>query len=401
MADEPRLENDVRAYRDRLGWSQDELARRSGLSRAGISAIETGRLVPSTGAALALARAFGCTVEDLFRLPRVESATGVDDSAWAWPAPQSACRYWRAEVNGITRAYPVEFSPLGLLPHDGTFEDGTFRDHARAAPTKTLVIACCDPAVGLIAQELAREGDVRLIVLQRSSHAALDLLEKGLVHAAGVHLARADEPEGNLAAVRDFFRAGSDHRLLRVADWDEGIALAPGLGLTDCRGRDPCQAPLGLPGGRFRGTAMSRRGAGRGDEEAASAKLQARLRPPRGGRCHPQRLGRRGRLPAVDQPGGQPRFPEHKAGGLRPLLPFRTGRGSSRPVPDPNHPLLRVSSAARRTPGLRYNADRGDDANRPKRGEEKCSSSCGSVTYRFTFKNGFAQNAATIETTNQ
>ena len=231
MADEPRLENDVRAYRDRLGWSQDELARRSGLSRAGISAIETGRLVPSTGAALALARAFGCTVEDLFRLPRVESATGVDDSAWAWAATQSVCRYWRAEVNGITRAYPVEFSPLGLLPHDGTFEDGTFRDHARAAPTKTLVIACCDPAVGLIAQELAREGDVRLIVLQRSSHAALDLLGKGLVHAAGVHLARADEPEGNLGAVRDFFRAGSDHRLLRVADWDEGIALAPGLGL--------------------------------------------------------------------------------------------------------------------------------------------------------------------------
>src|SRR4051812_11996424 len=76
MADEPRLENDVRAYRDRLGWSQDELARLSSLSRAGISAIETGRLVPSTGAALALARAFGCTVEDLFRLPTVESATG-------------------------------------------------------------------------------------------------------------------------------------------------------------------------------------------------------------------------------------------------------------------------------------------------------------------------------------
>jgi DNA-binding XRE family transcriptional regulator len=164
MADEPRVENDVRAYRDRLGWSQGELARRSGLSRAGISAIETGRLVPSTGAALALARAFGCTVEDLFRLPHVGPATG-DDSAWAWTPAQATCRYWRAEVNGITRAYPVEFSPLGLLPHDGTFKDGTFRDHARATPTQTLVIACCDPAAGLIAQELAREGDVRLIVL--------------------------------------------------------------------------------------------------------------------------------------------------------------------------------------------------------------------------------------------
>src|SRR5262245_47736775 len=228
MADEPRLENEVRAFRDRLGWSQDELARRSGRSRAGISAIETDRLVPSTGAALALARAFGCTVEDLFRLPRVESATGGDESAWAWAATQPACRYWRAEVNGITRAYPVEFSPLGLLPHDGLFKDGTFRDHARATPTQTLVIACCDPAVGLIAQELARAGDVRLIVLQRSSHAALELLGEGLVHAAGVHLSRAEVPEGNLTSVRDLLRAGGDLRLLRVADWDEGIALAPG-----------------------------------------------------------------------------------------------------------------------------------------------------------------------------
>src|SRR5215467_2650888 len=93
MADESRVENDVRAYRDRLGWSQGELARRSGLSRAGISAIETGRLVPSTGAALALARAFGCAVEDLFRLPRIESATGDVESAWAWPAPQAPSRY--------------------------------------------------------------------------------------------------------------------------------------------------------------------------------------------------------------------------------------------------------------------------------------------------------------------
>src|SRR5262249_34011109 len=163
---------------------------------------ETGRLVPSTGAALALAREFGCTVEDLFRLPHIEPPIG-DDSAWAWTPAQATCRYWRAEVNGTTLAYPVEFSPLGLLPHDGKFEDGTFREHARATPTQTLVIACCDPAAGLIAQELAREGDVRLIVLQRSSHAALELLGKGLVHAAGVHLARADEPDGNLPAVKE------------------------------------------------------------------------------------------------------------------------------------------------------------------------------------------------------
>ena len=50
------------------GWSQEQLARRSGLSRAGISAIETDRLIPSAAAALALAAALDCRVEDLFRL---------------------------------------------------------------------------------------------------------------------------------------------------------------------------------------------------------------------------------------------------------------------------------------------------------------------------------------------
>ncbi|MFO0892298.1 MAG: substrate-binding domain-containing protein [Isosphaeraceae bacterium] len=231
MADGTRLENEVRAFRDRMGWSQDELATRAGLSRAGVSAIETGRLIPSTAAALALAGAFGCTVEDLFRLTHAGARATGDRSPWAWEPSRPECLYWRAEVYGATRAYPVEFSTLGLLPHDGTFRCGGFHDHQGAVPDRTLVIASCDPAAGLLAQELAREADLRLIVLPRSSHAALELLARGLVHAAGVHLARADESEGNIAAVRASIPAGPELRLLRVADWEEGIALAPGLGL--------------------------------------------------------------------------------------------------------------------------------------------------------------------------
>ena len=84
MAERSMLDNDVRAFRSRLGWSQEELARRSGLSRAGISAIETGRLVPSTAAALALAAALGCTVEALFRLPERSPLTNA--ASWAWPS---------------------------------------------------------------------------------------------------------------------------------------------------------------------------------------------------------------------------------------------------------------------------------------------------------------------------
>ncbi len=114
----PMLVNEVRAHRIRRGWSQEELAKRSGLSRAGISAIETGRLVPSTAAALGLASALGCTVEALFRLP---GTPPVDDrEEWAWAPPSTDWRYWRAEVCGRRYRFPVEVSPLGLLPHDGT-----------------------------------------------------------------------------------------------------------------------------------------------------------------------------------------------------------------------------------------------------------------------------------------
>jgi molybdate-binding protein/DNA-binding XRE family transcriptional regulator len=231
MADGTRLENEVRAFREREGWTQYELALQTGLSRAGISGIETGRLVPSTAAALALARAFGCTVEELFQLSAAGMPSGEAESPWAWPAPAGEYRYWRAEVSGRVRAYPVEVSSLGLIPHDGTSEHGGLHDQPRTSPENTLVVAGCDPAAGLLAEELAREADVRLIVLQRSSAAALDLLERGLVHAAGVHLGRADDADGNRRAVLDHLRSGRENRLIRVADWDEGIAVAPGLGL--------------------------------------------------------------------------------------------------------------------------------------------------------------------------
>jgi molybdate-binding protein/DNA-binding XRE family transcriptional regulator len=229
------LDNDVRALRIRLGWSQEELARLTGLSRAGISAIETGRLVPSTAAALALAAALGCAVESLFRLTGCMKTQ--DNATWAWPPPKGAFRYWRARIGGRLLRFPVEVSALGLLPHDGSFCDGAFHDHPVIDPARTLVLACCDPAAGLLAAELARTADLRLIVLPRSSRAALELLAEGLVHAAGVHLARSESEEGNAAMVCPHLSAaaGRDFQLLRIADWEAGIALQPTLGLSTIR----------------------------------------------------------------------------------------------------------------------------------------------------------------------
>ncbi len=230
----PGLLNRVRDQRLRLGWSQDDLARRSGLSRTGVSAIETGRLVPSALAALALAEAFKCRVEDIFWLPQ-PVAEGV---SWAWPPRQRPCRYWRAEVNGRTRLYPVEPTPMGLIPHDGLARETDDACNATANatggfdPKTTLIVAGCDPAVGLLARTLAESAGIRLIALARSSLAALALLREGLVHAAGVHLSRPgdgqDDPDAsddNAAAVRQAIGPGRGLVLLRAARWEEGIAF--------------------------------------------------------------------------------------------------------------------------------------------------------------------------------
>ena len=60
------MKNDVRLRRDRHGLSQGELAKELGVSRQTINSIENGRYVPSLPLALALARFFDSTVEEMF-----------------------------------------------------------------------------------------------------------------------------------------------------------------------------------------------------------------------------------------------------------------------------------------------------------------------------------------------
>jgi molybdate-binding protein/DNA-binding XRE family transcriptional regulator len=229
MAGQGRFENDVRDRRALRGWSQEQLARSSGLSRAGISAIETGRLVPSAAAALALAAALGCRVEDIFRLRGQASG----EISWAWSPRREPCRYWKADVGGSTKLFPAEATAAGVVPHDGVWLDGLVSGQVQADPEHTLVMACCDPAAALLAAELARVAGVRLIALPRSSRTALSLIGRGLVHVAGIHLATSKRHGGNAAIVRRELGAG--YSLLRAARWEEGIASSPGNRLASVR----------------------------------------------------------------------------------------------------------------------------------------------------------------------
>jgi molybdate-binding protein len=191
-----------------------------------VSAIEVGRLVPSVTAALALARVLDCTVEDLFS----PTGAGLAEPEWAWPPAQTPCRYWHAQVQGRLLYYPAEATAAGEVAHDGIFQNACFIPSGESAPETTLVLACCDPAAGILASEYARTSGFRLLVLYRSSRQALALLGRGLIHVAGVHFATEEEPDANVRTVRDTL--GPDHRLLRVARWQEGLAVTTHAGIS-------------------------------------------------------------------------------------------------------------------------------------------------------------------------
>jgi molybdate-binding protein/DNA-binding XRE family transcriptional regulator len=204
MAEHPEPNRVAEARRLR-GWSQGELARRVGVSRAGIGAIETGRVVPSVATALRLAAALGSSVEALF---------GDSSPRWAGPAAGEGERVWVAG----DRLLRVEPTACGEIAHDARIAGG--RLERRAEPVPTLVVAGCDPAVGLLGEALARRG-VRLVALQRPSLAALEAVAAGVADVAGVHVAG---PGGTAATARRV--VGPGHLLVHLTRWREGVVVA-------------------------------------------------------------------------------------------------------------------------------------------------------------------------------
>jgi putative transcriptional regulator len=60
------VRNIVRELREQKGWSQGELARRLGVSRQTVNAVETDKYDPSLPLALRMALLFDVAVPDLF-----------------------------------------------------------------------------------------------------------------------------------------------------------------------------------------------------------------------------------------------------------------------------------------------------------------------------------------------
>ena len=66
------MKNRLKVARAEANLTQEELAKRIGVSRQTINAVESGRYVPSTVLALKMAQVFGKPVEEIFFLEETD-----------------------------------------------------------------------------------------------------------------------------------------------------------------------------------------------------------------------------------------------------------------------------------------------------------------------------------------
>ena len=223
--------NHLRRARAARGLSQSELAVRAGVSRQALGAIEAGNYQPGVGVAIALARELGETVESLFG---ADSPTLV--SAAVAPAANvtSGSRVALARVGARVVAVPMPPVRHHLASAAGIVSRVAGRSASVAAyvsPAEidaTLLAAGCDPAIGLVADWVARRhAPVSIVAIACGSVGALDALIAGRAHIAGIHLRDRKSGEYNLAPVR---RALKTRRttIVRFASWELGLAVAAG-----------------------------------------------------------------------------------------------------------------------------------------------------------------------------
>jgi putative molybdopterin biosynthesis protein len=281
----------LRLARLARGLSQQQLAGMAEVSRQAVSAIESGLSDPSLRVALALARALGVTVEEMFG-PRGEppevaarpvaplgggggrvALAPMGEGFVALPlAGPTASRAGFLPAGGQATGMPAgggqaeRVQAEGVQAGGGQAErvqaDGVQADSGQAdggqadggqaeggqaeggqagraravqvrpigPPRPTLVMAGCDPAMPLLETPLSLlDPPVALSWWPCPSLAALELAAAGLVHVAGAHL-RGSEGEYNTGPAADTLRQGAE--IIGFCSWREGLVVRPGLAIS-------------------------------------------------------------------------------------------------------------------------------------------------------------------------
>ncbi|MEX1362501.1 MAG: helix-turn-helix transcriptional regulator [Nannocystaceae bacterium] len=97
-----------------------------------------------------------------------------------------------------------------------------------------VLVAGCAPVLGLLLDRAGEGGPGRAHWVPCNSRAALDMLGRGHVHVAGIHLEGATAHDDHATLARAV--AGPDARLFRMVRWRTGLALSAAHAQLDLEG---------------------------------------------------------------------------------------------------------------------------------------------------------------------
>ena len=194
----------VRSLRLARGLTQVQLAELAGVSRQLVGAVEADRHLPRVDAAVGLARALDTTVEELLA-PDARAAIGVSE-----PPPDGALvRVGR--VGDQLVCVPTSGSGEAWAAADAVVRGRSVQLFDVERPA--VVVAGCDPVIGLGARLLEGAAGPRVVPVSTSSATAIAALEAGRSHAVMVHAPAGSLPPPPVAVAR-----------YRVARWQVGLA---------------------------------------------------------------------------------------------------------------------------------------------------------------------------------
>jgi len=243
----PAFSNRLKTIRTQRGLSQGDLAARAGITRQAVSAIESNLYLPTTAVALRLASVLACHVEDLFSLiPTEDIVEGT--LIGHFPQSETSTHPIRVKVSTIGKRTIIRpVTDLGeqlsfAVPADGyvTETDRTLSGSTvhvtlsrdREAIEQEISVAGCDPAIFLVGEHLRRHKDRTTVVgWTMGSMAALQSLQRGEVHVAGMHLFDPVTSESNLPFLRRALK-GSGYDVVTFATWEEGFLVRRGNPLS-------------------------------------------------------------------------------------------------------------------------------------------------------------------------
>ncbi|MBX3332426.1 MAG: helix-turn-helix domain-containing protein [Nitrospira sp.] len=251
--------NHLRSVRTAKGFSQGELASRAGITRQAVFSIESNLYLPTTAVALRLASILACCVEDLFSLAQAEE---IIEGALIGRLPQAKTQSIRVKVSTVGKRTIVRpVADLGeqlsfAVPADGYITETHHKPSGAVVRVKLsrdreviqqeISVAGCDPAIFLAGEHLRRHKDQTTVVgWPMGSMAALQALQHGEVHVAGLHLFDPTTGESNIPFLRRHLK-GSGYEVVTFAAWEEGFIVRRGNPLSILAAADLAQTPVTL-----------------------------------------------------------------------------------------------------------------------------------------------------------